>query len=227
MASLDFKNQATLRVILCGLLSAGALGVFFFTHFVPFSYPNRADQLKTLKDEFEKKSTELARAKASVADLPRFEAEYEMLHERWSMAAELLPTDRQSAGLLRRITLAGQQTGVQFVMFKPGPPRGQTYYTEMPVDIVVSGGYHQVGSFLAELANMRRIVTVSNLKLTSAPTNEDGLTTAAAFNASAFSLNSGPAAPSAAPAAPAAPPAPATPAAPPTEPAKKGASNGH
>lgn len=192
MALPNLKNQAALRNILCGVLAVGALGVFFFTHFVPFGYPNRSEQLQALKAEFEKKSTELARARASVADLPRFEAEYEQLHDRWTMAAELLPTDRQSAGLLRKITLAGQQTGVQFVMFKPNAPRSETYYTEMPVEVVVHGGYHQVGSFLAELANMRRIVTVTNLKLNTVPSNEYRLTTSAAFSASAFSLNTNP-----------------------------------
>src|SRR5262245_43495018 len=140
MANLELKNQATLRIALCILLAGGLVGVFFFTHFVPFGYPNRNEQLKALKADYEKKSTELARAKASVADLPRFEAEYEQLHTRWSMAAELLPTEKQSPGLLRKITLAGQQSGVQFVMFKPTSVRDQTYYTEMPVDIVVHGG---------------------------------------------------------------------------------------
>ncbi len=217
MAALDLKNQATLRIILCVMLAGGALGVFFFTHFLPFGYPNRSEQLADLKATYEKKSTELARARASVADLPRFEAEYETLHERWSMAAELLPTDRQTAGLLRKITLAGQQTGVQFLMFKPAPPRSETYYTEMPVDIVVNGGYHQVGSFLAELANMRRIVTVSNLKLSSPAANDYGFTTGASFNASAYSLNSNPAPTSAAPA-----PAPK-----PVQVEKKGAGDGH
>jgi type IV pilus assembly protein PilO len=194
MASLDLKNQATLRIILCVLLAVGVLGAFFFTHFLPFGYPNRADQLKTLKAEHEKKSTELARARASVADLPRFEAEYEQLHQRWSMAAELLPTDKQSAALLRKITLAGQQTGVQFMLFKPGVSKSQSYYTELPVDVSVQGTYHQVGSFLAELANLRRIVTVGSLKLTAAPQNDYSNSTSATFNASAYSLNTAPAA---------------------------------
>ena len=192
MASIDLKNQATLRNILCVVLALAAIGVFFFTHFVPFGYPNRREALQALKAEYEKKSTDLARARASVADLPRFEAEYEQLHQRWSMAAELLPIDRQSAGLLRKITLAGQQTGVTFVMFKPAANKDQTYYTEMPVDIVVHGGYHQIGSFLAELANMRRIVTVANIKLSAAPSNDYSATTAASFNASAYSLNTNP-----------------------------------
>ncbi|HKQ58651.1 MAG TPA: type 4a pilus biogenesis protein PilO [Candidatus Eisenbacteria bacterium] len=201
MAGLDLKNQTVLKIALAVLLAGGVLGVFFFTHFLPFGYPNKRDQLVTLKGDYEKKSTELARARAAVADLPRFEAEYELLHDRWTMAAELLPTDRQLAVLLRKISLAGQQTGVSFVMFKPGNTKPETYYTALPVDITVYGGYHQVGSFLAELANLRRIVTVSNLRL-STNTKGDGLaSTSASLTASAYSLNPNPT-PAPAPAAP-------------------------
>jgi len=205
MAGLDLKNQALLKTVLSVIVAVALLGFFFFTHFLPFGYPNSRDKLTDLKAEYEKKSTELARARAAVADLPRFEAEYELLHHRWTTAAELLPTDRQLAVLLRKISLAGQQTGVSFVMFKPGPTKSENYYTTLPVDIQVYGGYHQVGSFLAELANLRRIVTVSNLRL-STNTRGDGLaTTSASMTASAYSLNSNPT-PAPAPAAPAAPP---------------------
>jgi len=204
MASLDLKNPAIQKVVLSVMLAVSVVVVFFFTHFLPFGYPNARDRLTELKSEYEKKSTELARARAAVADLPRFEAEYELLHQRWAMAAELLPTERQLAVLLRKISLAGQQTGVSFVMFKPGPARAETYYTTMPIDIMVFGGYHQVGSFLAELANLRRIVTVSNMRLTS-NTKGDGLaTTSASMTASAYSLIANPT-PAPAPATPPAP----------------------
>ncbi len=209
MAGLDLKNATVQKIILSVLLAVGVLGVFFFTHFLPFGYPNGRDRLTTLKAEFEKKSTELARARAAVADLPRFEAEYELLHQRWATAAELLPTERQLAVLLRKISLAGQQTGVSFVMFKPGPVRAETHYSAMPIDITVFGGYHQVGSFLAELANLRRIVTVSNLRLTT-NTKGDGLaSTSASMTTSAYSLNSTSTPQAAPPTAPAAKEAPA------------------
>ena len=205
MANLDLKNQTVLKIVLAVLVAVGVLGVFFFTHLLPFGFPNQREQLVTLKADYEKKSTDLARARAAVADLPRFEAEYELLHDRWTTASELLPTDRQLAVLLRKISLAGQQTGVAFVMFKPGATKAESYYTEMPVEISVYGGYHQIGSFLAELANMRRIVTVSNIHLTS-NTKGDGLaTTMASVTASAYSLNTN-AAPGTAAAAPAATP---------------------
>src|SRR5687768_1540284 len=119
MANVDLKNPAVQKIVLAAIASCGVLGVFFFTHLVPFGYPNRQERIVQLKADYEKKSTELARARATVADLPRFEAEYEQLHARWEVAAELLPADRQMPALLRRITLAGQQAGVQFVTFRP------------------------------------------------------------------------------------------------------------
>jgi type IV pilus assembly protein PilO len=164
--------------------------VFFLTHFLPFSYPVRKERVDALKAEYEQKSTELARARASVADLPRFEAEYQQLHDRWIMAAELLPADRQMPALLRKVTLAGEQTGVTFMSFRPAGTRPETYYTEMPIEITVHGDYHQTGAFLAELANMRRIVTVSNLKLTSNDKGDDG-SAVVSLTASAYSLNTG------------------------------------
>jgi type IV pilus assembly protein PilO len=116
------------------------------------------------------------------------------------MAAELLPTDRELATLLRKVTLAAQETGVQFQAFRPSPPKGEQYYTEVPMQIKVNGGYHQVGSFLAELANMRRIITVANLHISPNLKKDGILITTVEFTASAYSLNTSP--------APAAQPAP-------------------
>ena len=194
MATFDIKSPGAQKLLLSVLLAGGALGVYFSTHLVPWTFPSGSEKIADLKSQYEQKSAELARARASVADLPRFEAEYEQLHQRWEMASELLPTERQLPTLLRKITLAGQQTGITFTMFRPGPVQPSDYHTEMPIQVSVSGDYHSVGSFLAELANMRRIVTVSNLKLTSNSKNDGTGSTVAEFTASAYSLNTTPAA---------------------------------
>jgi type IV pilus assembly protein PilO len=194
MASIDLKSPGVQKMLLSVVVGGGVLGLFFLTHFLPFNYPNQAEKLNALKAEYEKKSTELARARASVADLPRFEAEYDQLHERWIMAAELLPADKELPTLLRKVTLAAEETGCRFVSFRPGAARTQQYYSEMPMQISITGDYHAVGSFLAELANMRRIIAVSGLHLkpTTKPANNapiDFGSTAVDFTASAYSLN--------------------------------------
>src|SRR5438105_3702162 len=139
MASMDLKNPSVQKVLLGVLVAGGVLGVFFGTHLLPVTFQVQQQKLNALKADYEKKSTDLARARATVADLPRFEAEYQQLHDQWTLAAELLPADKQLPGLLRRITLAGEQTGVQFVLFKPAGVKGETYYSEIPVEISVSG----------------------------------------------------------------------------------------
>lgn len=198
MANLDLKSPAVQKIVLSALLVGGVMAVFFFTHFLPFGYPTQHDKIGALKAEYEKKETELARARATVADLPRFEAECEQLHQRWSLAAELLPADRQIAALLRKITLAAQQTGVQFVVFRPSGPKSEQYFTELPLQITVNGGYHQIGSFMAELANLRRIITVANVHLKANTGSNQAYTAGVDFTASAYSLNTSPAAPTAA-----------------------------
>jgi len=206
MANIDFKSPAVQKLSLAVLVAGGVLGVFYFTHLMPFGFSNGREHIASLRADYDKKSGELARARASVADLPRFEAEYGQLHQRWEQASELLPTDRQLSTLLRKITLAGEETGVQFSLFKPDGPKPSEYHTELPVQVSVTGPYHNIGSFLAELANMRRIVTVSGLKLASSTKPDDGTTTAE-FVASAYSLNTTPVVPA--------------------ETASKGAHNGH
>ncbi len=190
MDKLDLKNPAIQKIAVSALLALTVLGVFFFTHVVPFSYRVSQEKLVSLKGEYEQKSTELARARATVSDLPRFEAEYDRLHERWIKAAELLPTDHQVPVLLRKITLAAQQTGVEFVVFRPADVRSQEHYTELPLQVSVYGGYHQIGSFIAELANMPRIITVSGLQLkANTKSDNSNMTVSAEFTASAYSLN--------------------------------------
>jgi type IV pilus assembly protein PilO len=196
MANLDLKNPAFQKLALSLLGAGGMLGVFFFTHLLSFGFQNQQERVNAIKSTYEKKSTDLARARTTVADLPRFEAEYGQLHEQWVLAAELLPTDKDLPTLLRKISLSGQQTGVTFMTFRPNPARAETYYSELPVNVVVQGGYHQVGSFLAELSNLRRIVTVSNMRLIASTKSDDpSQTTSAEFTASAYSLNTTPVAP--------------------------------
>jgi type IV pilus assembly protein PilO len=196
MANIDLKSPAVQKAMLCVVAGVSLLVVFFFTHLMPFCFPNQREKIVALKSEYEKKATELSRARATVADLPRFEAEYAHLHERWAEAAELLPTERQLPVLMRKITLAAQQNGVGFASFRPGGAKQQDHYTETPIQLSIFGNYHQIGSFMADLANMRRIVTVAGLHIqTNSKDRGMPATTAAELTASAYHLNTTSAAP--------------------------------
>ena len=75
--------------------------------------------------------------------------------------------------LLRKVTTAGNKAGIEFMLFQPKPPIVKELYKEHPVSVRVRGGYHELGMFLSRLANLSRIVNVSDLKVNAAASNKD------------------------------------------------------
>ena len=76
-----------------------------------------------------------------------------------------LPGKAEMDALLSDISQAGLGRGLQFEMFKPGQVEIKDYYAELPIAIKVSGRYHDIGSFAADVSNLSRIVTLHNLAI--------------------------------------------------------------
>ena len=77
-----------------------------------------------------------------------------------------LPGKAEMDALLSDINQAGLGRGLQFELFRPGQVAVKDYYAELPIAIKVTGRYHDMGSFAADVANLSRIVTLHNLSIT-------------------------------------------------------------
>ena len=80
---------------------------------------------------------------------------------------------------------------MKFVLFKPGEPKPTADFTENPVQISVTGGYHRAGSFLSEIAELSRLVNVSQLKVKLFDKGDLDDTVQADFIATAYTLAEG------------------------------------
>jgi type IV pilus assembly protein PilO len=163
--------------------------MYFMSKLVPFSYPNRADLLTESRAKATELDEQVQKARIAVRDMDKLEREYSELHNRWLVARELLPPDKEVAALLRKVTVAGTKAGVDFVMFQPLGQVPQADYTENPVQVGVVGSYHEVATFLSNIANLSRIVNVAELSINSYNSvDEPGTTAKAEFVATAYSL---------------------------------------
>jgi len=79
-----------------------------------------------------------------------------------------LPGKAEMDALLSDINTAGLGRGLQFELFRPGQVVVKDYYAELPIAIKVSGRYHDIGAFAADVANLSRIVTLHNMTIGSA-----------------------------------------------------------
>ncbi len=80
-----------------------------------------------------------------------------------------LPGKSEMDALLSDINQAGLGRGLTFELFRPGQVSVKEYYAELPIALRVTGRYHDVGAFTADIANLSRIVTLNNLVIVPAP----------------------------------------------------------
>ena len=102
---------------------------------------------------------------AQAINLEALEAQQQQVNLYVERLERQLPSKAEMDALLSDINQAGSGRGLQFQLFKPGQEVLKDYYAERPIDIKVTGSYHDIGEFAADMAKMPRIVTLNNLNL--------------------------------------------------------------
>jgi type IV pilus assembly protein PilO len=194
---MNLKDPKIQRLLIVLLLIGAMSYVYFGSNFFSFCYQARKARIQSMEDQYSRLSAELEKARKTVSNLARLEAEYEKLHEEWLSAQELLPAEKEMPDLLRKVTTAGNKAGVHFMLFQPLPPTPGEFYTSHPIKVRVRGGYHHLGIFLSRLANMDRIVNVSDLAVKASTKGKKGentntnATVMADFTLTAYTLLGG------------------------------------
>jgi type IV pilus assembly protein PilO len=105
---------------------------------------------------------------AQAVNLPELRKQKKQVEEYVTQLEKQLPGKAEMDALLTDINQAGVGRNLQFELFRPGSVAVRDYYAELPISIRVTGRYHDVGAFTADIANLSRIVTLHELSL-SAP----------------------------------------------------------
>ena len=80
-----------------------------------------------------------------------------------------LPNKSQMDALLVDINQAGLGRGLQFELFKPAAAEmRREFYAELPIDVRVTGTYHDMGAFASDVGQLSRIVTLKDVNIVAA-----------------------------------------------------------
>ena len=140
-----------------------------------FAWLNSSDEELTvergkevqLREDYQKKLTQ-------AASLDALKKQREQVQQYVTQLEKQLPSKSEMDALLSDINQAGLGRSLQFELFRPGQVSVKEYYAELPIAVRVTGRYHDIGAFAADVANLSRIVTLNNLTL--AP-GKDGMLT--------------------------------------------------
>jgi type IV pilus assembly protein PilO len=108
---------------------------------------------------------------AQAVNLAELRKQKQQVEEYVTQLEKQLPGKAEMDALLTDINQAGIGRGLQFELFRPGAVAVRDYYAELPITIRVTGRYHDIGAFTADIANLSRIVTLHDLSITTAGSN--------------------------------------------------------
>lgn len=147
------------------ILILGGVLVLLTALYVWFLFLPAHETLQKLDKQLSGLLDEKAEKEAIVANLAAFKREYERLEQALKQAMAQLPDKKEIPNLLENISNLGRESGLDVALFKPGAQRPRDFYAEVPVEIKLVGTYHNLLSFFYQVANLPRIVNISDLTI--------------------------------------------------------------
>jgi len=163
---LDFNSAGEWPLpvqIIVGLIVAALVlgGVYWF------DIKDRQVQLESirakevdLKRQYESKAFQ-------VSNLPAYKLQMVEMEESFGALLKQLPTDTEVPGLLEDISATGTGTGLEIQSITLRPEVSREFYVELPLEIKVRGGYHELATFVSGVAGLPRIVTLHDFNIAS------------------------------------------------------------
>lgn len=148
------------KFLLCLVITAGVVAGAWYGYLSSLQADLEAakNQETTLRQEY---STKLAKA----VGLDALKAQRELVQQYVVQLEKQLPSKAEMAALLSDVNHAGMGRGLQFDLFRPGSESIKEYYAELPITVRVSGQFHDMGSFVSDVAHLSRIVTLNNISI--------------------------------------------------------------
>ena len=160
------------RILICILVLAVMIGPSVYFLYIP-----KHQEIEKLTGEYNTLTAELNELKKIASQLSKYQAEMKEVEALFAIAKQALPESEEIPSLLTNISLAGQDSGLEFLLFKPEKEVPIGFYAEIPVSIKVLGKYHDLVAFYEKVARLSRIVNVKDIRINTVKKKEDTETT--------------------------------------------------
>ncbi|MBI2361261.1 MAG: type 4a pilus biogenesis protein PilO [Deltaproteobacteria bacterium] len=154
-----------------GILAGLVIALLVLDYF--FLYSPQSVKIAHLRENIENVQKERDKKRKLTANLPRLEQQLKELDGILKMAVAQLPDRKEIPDLLSSVSSNARQAGLEILIFRPRGENYQEFYAEIPVDIVVRGGFHELVTFFDEVGRLNRLVNMHNIEMRNAKAQGD------------------------------------------------------
>ena len=148
------------RIFILALALAAIIGAGIWFLIKPkfLALDQVAAQEEVLKQSFDKTQAKAANREAYIEQLSEMKRTFNVMLRQ-------LPNKTDIESLLIDLSQTSVAAGLEVEFFKPKNEIAREFYVEYPIQIKVTGNYHQFGNFVSGLAALPRIVTLHNINI--------------------------------------------------------------
>lgn len=147
-------------VIAVVFLAVVGLGIYFTI------IEDRRPQLQRAQDDELQLRTTFENKQRKAANYDAYKAQLTQIEQSFGTMLRQLPGETEIPSLIVDISQTGLAAGLQEKLFVPQSEIPKDFYAEKPINIRLSGGYHEIGNFVSGIAALPRIVTLHNITIT-------------------------------------------------------------
>ena len=162
--ALDFKDLGKLKwyyqvVIVAGTCGA-LLGLFWYQYLAPLN-DDIQSRTKTLTDL----QVVIAKSLQQQKQLAQIKREAQELQAKLDMLKTILPQEKETDQIFRSVQQQATTSALRILRVAPRAVLDHEVYTEWPIDMQITGTYHNVGMFLDKIRQLPRIVNITGLRI--------------------------------------------------------------
>lgn len=175
------KLPAPQKVAIVAFIAAAfTAGNYFILIQDTWEQSNKAiKRMRALEDE-------LIQNQAIANNLEQYKTEKKQLEQQLAKALTELPEEANVDALVQSLFEIGTNSGLTIATIEPRGERRADFYAEVPLSMSVRGNYHEIAVFLDSVSKLKRIINVSNIKLTNPKFQNEKVVLEAKYTATAF-----------------------------------------
>lgn len=162
------------RLLVLAILLLAIVGLFFF-----YPYKNNRMKISQLTSAVEDLEHQIVVNKSLAEEKDKLLAKNAELQTKLQEIQQKFPTSSEVTDLLKQVSVLGQDSGLDIQLWKPRNKvkNPSNLYYEIPVEIEVRGGYHDVGIFFDKVSKLSRIVNIADLSMSKKAQDVKGIST--------------------------------------------------
>jgi type IV pilus assembly protein PilO len=162
--AIDFKDIAKLKwyyqVLLVTGVCGGLLALFWYQYLTPIN-DDIQSRMKVLTDL----QAVIAKSLQQQKQLAEIKREAQELQARLDVLKTVLPQEKETDQIFRSVQQQATTSALRIMRVAPRPLIDHEVYTEWPIDMQVTGTFHNVGTFLDKIRQLPRIVNITGLRM--------------------------------------------------------------